>query len=61
MTTNRDQERQELVQRLEEREAGISDLIEVYERLESAYIKASQALFKTPVATTSNTTNGTNG
>ena len=47
----------ELTHQYEEREAGIIDLLDLYESIEAIYSAAAEASSETPLATTSNSTN----
>ena len=57
MTTTIDQEREMLVGEFEDREAGVADLMELYERIENVYVRASASAPDTEVAYTSDSTN----
>lgn len=57
MTTNNEEQRTRLAHEAEKQEAGITELLAMYERLESVYTAASQASLTTPNITTANTTN----
>ena len=57
MTTTIDQEREMLEGEFEDREAGVADLMELYEKIENVYVRASASAPDTEVVYTSDSTN----
>ena len=57
MTTTEDQERELLVGGFEGREAGVADLMELYQRIEGVYVRASASAPGSEVVYTSDSTN----
>ena len=57
MTTTKDQERELLLGGFEDREAGVADLMELYERIEDVYVRASASAPESEVVYTSDSTN----
>ncbi len=55
--TAKDQEMEELVAALEERDAGVADLMALYKRVEDIYIQASASLSDSNAVYTSDSTN----
>ncbi len=53
----KDLEKDALTESFVENEAGVADMIELYERIESVYVKASEAVYDAPVTYTSDSTN----
>ncbi len=47
----------DLVQQFEDKEAGVAELMELYENIEAIYVKALHASSETPNAVTSNSAN----
>ncbi len=52
----KDKENEDLQREFEHRDAGVSDLMEFYARVEKVYVSASQALQCAPTATASTST-----
>lgn len=50
-------ENEALTKEFKSREAGVTELLELYDRIEADYIIASQALKARDITTTSNSTN----
>ena len=57
MSTN-DEALKELTHQFEQREAGVLELLDLYEQMEAVYIRASKASSEIPFAIESNATNG---
>lgn len=57
MTTTKDEEKETLVGSFEYREAGVADLMELYEKIEDVYVRASASAVESEVAYASNSTN----
>ncbi len=55
--TTKDQERESLVDEFENREAGVADLMELYERIENVYVQASASVPDSEIVYTSDSTN----
>ena len=53
----KDKENEEILERFENKEAGVAELLEFYARVEAIYVSSSKALDETEVAATSNSTN----
>ncbi len=53
----KDKEKEEIIERFENKEAGVTELLEFYSRVETIYVSSSEALGETMSASTSNTTN----
>ncbi len=53
----KDKEKEEILERFENKEAGVAELLEFYARVEAIYVSSSKVLEETQVAMTSNTTN----
>ena len=54
--TTRDQELESLREEFENKEAGVADLMKLYERVEGIYVKASASMTESEVSHTSNST-----
>ena len=55
--TTRDQELESLRYEFENREAGVADLMELYEKVEDVYVQAAASLSDIEAVHTSNSTN----
>ena len=55
--TSKQMENEALTKEFESREAGVTELLELYDRVEADYVIASQALKAGDITTTSNSTN----
>ena len=56
VTGDKDQEKEALVMDFEEREAGVADLMELYERVEAVYDQASASAVDSEFVYTSDST-----
>jgi len=54
---DKDKENRKLQEQLESREAGVTELLEFYNRIETAYVSSLKALKESQIDTTSNSTN----
>lgn len=57
MARNLDRENEEIQKRIESREAGVTELLELYARVEPIYVAATQALEERRSISTSDATN----
>ncbi len=55
--TSKEQDLKTIRSEFEGREAGVADLMELYERIEGVYVRASAATLPVDVTKTSNSTN----
>lgn len=53
----KDKENEEIQEQFESKEAGITELLEFYARVEAIYVSSSKASEETEVVVTSNSTN----
>ncbi len=53
----KDKENEEILERFENKEAGVAELMEFYARVEAIYVASSKVLDETEVTATSNSTN----
>ena len=56
-----DQEKESLQEELEDREAGVADLMELYEKIEGIYVRASASMMESETVRTSDSTDVARG